>query len=316
MEEKHNVKARLDDVENLLTNSTELFLKHYVTHKYGKKPDKGESRPYKLIVKNEKNSDKLLLLADLELKAKYYHKIISLENCTVLEQKIFSFFKPRRQQQFRPLILGLMHQKDIANITEAKYEESINYLYLFFICYNVIGEQTSNKIEDVVYGYSEKLENQFSMQVLSNFKTSMVERLPSEQQFKQTIKNIKYSHVRKAYSSSRKAENVRAIFEILERDAGCEEDLSADKTNIEHCYPDSLSEDNDVVGNMMLLEKSIEGQCKDRSIKEKKELYKTTKLHLPIQLVNEIGDTDNFDIEERTKRIADSLYKIIKQLSN
>lgn len=315
-EDKSRVKICLEQIENLLETSNELFLKHYVTHKYGKKPDKGESRPYKLIVKNEKSTDKLLLLHDLELKATYYHKIISLENCSNLEKKIFSFFKPRRQQQFRPLILGLMHQKDLKQISIEKYNEMLIYLYSFFICYNVIGEQTSNKIEDIVYGYSEKFENNFSMQVLKKFKMSMVERMPSEQQFKQTLRNIKYSHVRKAYSSGRKADNIRAIFEILERDLGCEEDLSSECTNIEHCYPDSVSEENDMIGNLILLEKHLEEKCKDKSIEHKKEYYKQTKLKMPLLLVEKIGDDNCFDIKKRTDELADLLYGIINQISN
>ena len=315
-ENKSDVKSRLEKVESLLTPSTELFLKHYVTHKYGDKPDKGESRPYKLIVKNEKETDKLLLLADLEQKANYYHKIITLENCSELEKKIFSFFKPRRQQQFRPLILGLMHQKDLSNITNAQYNEALYYLYLFFICYNIIGEQTSNKIEDIVYGYSKKFENNFSIQVLSSFKTSMIERMPSEEHFKQTIRNLKYSHVRKAYSSSRKAENVRAIFEILERELDCKEDLTAENTNIEHCYLDSISEDNDVVGNLILLERNLEEKCTNKDIEFKKEIYKASKLKLPLMLVGEIGNTNAFDINERTNKIAEALYAIIGKLSN
>ena len=154
------------------------------------------------------------------------------------------------------------------------------------------------------------------MPVLTKFKKSMVERLPSEQQFKQTIRNIKYSHVRKAYSSGRKADNVRAIFEILERDLGCEENLSSEYTNIEHCYPDSVSEENDVIGNLMLLEKHLEEKCKDKSIEQKKEYYRQTKLKMPIILVKKIADDNCFNIDKRTDEIADSLYRIINQISN
>lgn len=313
--EKNIVKERLKQIEGLLTTSIEVFLKHYVTHKYGKKPDSGESRPYKLIVKNEKNTDKIELLSDLELKANYYHKIISIENCSPLEKKIFSFFRHRRQQQFRPLILGLMHQKDKAKITFDIYEKTIEYLYSFFICYNVIGEQTSNKIEDIVYGYSKDFENNFSLSILNDFKISMKKRLPSEEQFKRIIRNIKYSHVRKAYSGSKKAENIRAILEILERDLGCEEDLSSVSTNIEHCYPDSSSEDNDVIGNLILLEKALEEKCKNKNIKEKTLIYKKSKLKLPQLLIDEIRSENDFDIKKRTEFIADNLYTIISNLS-
>lgn len=144
----------------------------------------------------------------------------------------------------------------------------------------------------------------------------MLERMPSEKQFKQTIKNLKYSHVRKAYSSSRKADNIRAIFEILERDLGCEEDLSSNNTNIEHCYPDSVSEENDVIGNLMLLEKRIEEKCKNKSIENKKDFYRQSKLNLPKLLVEEIDEKNSFDIQQRTDTLANTLYKIIYKLSN
>lgn len=43
-----------------------------------------------------------------------------------------------------------MHQRDLKSINEKRYEDALRFLYEFFIYFNVIGEQTSNKIEDVV----------------------------------------------------------------------------------------------------------------------------------------------------------------------
>ncbi len=151
-DKKEIIKSNLHELESLLSKESEqeIYLKHYVLHKYGEKTDKKENRPYKAITRHEKGNDISVFVEDLLLKAKYYYNIISFTNCSPLEYKIFSFFKPRRQQQFRPLVLGLMHQKDNGAITQETYDGFLEFLYEYFICYHIIGEQTSNKIEDIV----------------------------------------------------------------------------------------------------------------------------------------------------------------------
>ena len=51
------------------------------------------------------------------------------------------------------------------------------------------------------------------------------------------------------------------------------------------------------------------------TVEDKKELYKQSKLKLPMLLVEEIGEKNAFDIEKRTNDLADSLYKIISEIS-
>lgn len=203
-DEKEEVKHVLIWLESTLNESIDIFLKHYVTHKYGKKSDNKENRPYKIISKNEKDKDKRNLIKDLKLKAGYYNKMLTYSDCSDNEKKIFMFFKQRRQQQFRPIVMGLMHQKDLGNITDETYESALNYLYSFFICYNVIGDQTSNKIEDVVYGYANKLENDFDSLTINKMKRSMAERIPSDIHMKNSIKNIKYSIKRRLIQIQKK----------------------------------------------------------------------------------------------------------------
>ena len=318
MNEKNNVKSDLIWLEDTLNVNIDIFLKHYVTHKYGKKSDNKENRPYKIISKNEKNNDKNELIKDLKLKATYYNKMLTYSNCSETEKKIFMFFKQRRQQQFRPIVMGLMHQKDLGNITGEIYNSTLNYLYSFFICYNVIGDQTSNKIEDIVYGYSNKLENDFDPLTIYHMKHSMAERMPSDIHMKNNIKNIKYSNKRKAYSDSKKAENVRAIFEVLERKKGFVGDLSVDKVNIEHCYNDSDGDDSEknfTIGNLMLLEIELNKRCKAKSLSEKKNIYEESALKCPHELVTEMIN-NNFDIDERSNKIATALTEYIRELSS
>lgn len=308
-DKKNDTRTELDKLNVLLGNSIEMFLKHYVMHKIGKKTDRAEDRPYKVLVRFAKGNDSGILLKDLLLKAKYYNKMISFGDCSDLEKKIFSFFKSRRQQQFRPIVLGMMHQKDLGNLSQEKYDEYLEFLYEFFICYHVIGEQTSNKIEDIVYGYSKKIENDFSETTLADFRKAMIKRIPGEKSFKSSIKNIRFSNHWTAYSDSRKRENVRAIFEVLEREMGY--NGSFENCTIEHCLPDANSEENSVIGNLMLLENEYNKSCGPKPIEQKVQIYKQSALIIPNIVATEMPSDEQFSVEQRNNWIAETLYSYI-----
>jgi hypothetical protein len=150
-------------------------------------------------------------------------------------------------------------------------------------------------------------------------KKSMGERIPSENHMKNTIKNIKYSNHNKAYSGSKKADNVRVIFEVLERKKGTSIELSSTSFNIEHCYSDSLDqkgEEKYMIGNLILLESVLNGEeCKAKPIKEKIKFYKQSVLKCPNELVNQLDNNYDFDISNRTEQIAIELTSYIKTLS-
>ena len=76
---KDETKQILEAIKKLLGKDIEIFLKHYVTHKLGKKTDKAENRPYKVLVRYAKGKDTSELLNDLSLKAQYYARITSFE---------------------------------------------------------------------------------------------------------------------------------------------------------------------------------------------------------------------------------------------
>lgn len=312
---KSVTKKALDALEEVFGTTLEVFLKHYVMHKYGKKSDRDENRPYKIIVAQEKLNDKLAFIEDLLAKAQYYQKITTLDKCSLVEKKVFSFFKSRRQQQFRPIVLGLMHQKDLGNLTEENYTRALMFLYEFFIYYNVIGEQNSNKIEDVVQKYSGKIENEFTDALIEEMKKSMAKRIPNEESFYTSIQNVRYSSSHwLAYKDSKKSENARIIFDILERELGYTDDLSSNSMHVEHILPDADTENNTIIGNMMLLEAALEDACKNKPLVQKIELYKQSKLKLPQLIVELYQKGEELDIMQRTKWIADTLYSYIKKL--
>lgn len=304
---------KINEIELMLAEKVETFLKHYVMHKYGRKSDKKDGRPYKIIVSYEKKNDINHFLDDLYLKAHYYNRIISCEECNRIEKKVFSFFKKRNQQQFRPIILGLMHQLDEGNIDQDNYNEMIMYLYWFFICFNVIGEQLSNKIEDLVQGYSKKIENEFDDVLLSKIKKSMGERLPNETNFVNAFKNLAYSNCCKGYSGSRCKTKVFAVLEYYEQIKNPRCNIEQDEFTIEHVLPDSQSQDNIYIGNLFLLEKSLNEKCGAKPIIDKIPFYKESCLVVPKHVADEI-ESSGFNMNDRATNMAKEIYDSFSEM--
>lgn len=108
---------------------------------------------------------------------------------------------------------------------------------------------------------------------------------------------------------SKKAENVRAILEIIEREHGYTGEFSPENFSIEHVYNDSDSENNSEIGNLILLETKLNEACKSKDIADKIDIYQKSNLYLPKEI-----DSSTFNMSERTERIIQSIYDIIKEL--
>lgn len=311
-DKKESTLDAIKQIDELLQDSVEIFLKHYAMHRYGEKTNKDLNRPYKIIVRKEKANNKNQFLVDLLQKALYYNKILTAIDCNDLEKKVFRYFKSRNQQQFRPIILGLMHQRDIGVLSELDYERYLEYIYEYFVCFHVIGEQTSNKIEDIIEGYAYKIENDFSYVLLEKLKKSMTARLPTKENFCNSIKRICYSNYWKAFSGRIKRENVHAICEVVEQELGYIGNF--DECNIEHCLPDCESQNNAIIGNLFLLESTLNDCCQNKSLSEKIPFYKQSRFKLPAIIVDAYEKGEDFNKENRTQWFAEILYDYITKI--
>ncbi len=310
-EYKTDIDNYLDIIEKLLGDSYDVFLKHYALHKYNKRTDREGNRPYKVIAMQEKKRDMYMLAIDLHKKAEFYAKMSNVDEstCSQLEKKVFSYFKRRRQQQFKPLLLGVMNQLKEGRISQAEYDRWIEFLYKFFICYHVIGGVTSNRIEDIVGKYSYLVEMRYESDILAKFKESVVKSIPNEQTFIAKLKGLTYSNKWTAHREKTYRENIRAIFEIVEDILGYSSIY--DGLTIEHCYNDSVGENNSHVGNLMLLEGDLNEKCRNKDVLAKATIYETSKLCYPKKVAEVVRANGSMDTEHQTEYIAKLIYDAI-----
>lgn len=317
-EKVDSVRQEWESMEKQLGQGINKYLLHYLIHKY-KIDDADRKDSYKAIKKFVKSNEIEKFYKDFILKAQYYSKIYSPilmdsdgnEVCSKLEFDTFQFFKSKKQEQFRPVILSLLHQKELGKIKIDEYEKALIFIKKFFICYTLIGKEKSNTITSLVAGYAYKLENEYSTTILEDFYESFRSRIPNEDWFKKVFSTIGYSNHFKFYNDKKETEKAKLVLEIYEEYLG---NKNIEEFTIEHIFPDSKGEENSNIGNLLPLEKELNEKCDDLPLTEKIIFYKKSNFKSVQKFVSRFEkDLSKCSIENRLKHLAEDFYKMISE---
>ncbi len=313
--DRDKVKTLWEQMETLLKSHMKSFITHYAVHYYPTEKQELRQNPYKNIRQNCKRENVDSLLLDIRQKANLYYKIINPNKCdgellcTETERRIFMFFKTNRQEQVRPLLLSLMHQRVEEHMTESDYNQALEFLYRFIVCYTVIGEERSNKIRDIIYKYAPMIERNYSQDNIESLKEELKKKIPNEQFFTTAFQNLGYSRHYSIFSTDSKKKKVQIVLKLLEEHWG-NTNTNMEFT-IEHILPDSQGEENARIGNLLPLEESLNKRCADKELEEKIEIYNESMFISVKRLLRILERKPTFDLEDRTKRLATIFYNEI-----
>lgn len=317
-ENRDKAKVVWTRIEESLGRSNLIkFVRHYTTHKYGDYRSRSDSSDYKIIQDRNKGKDTWTLLTDLERKANYYLKLVSPSktgenaNCTEVEYRIFSFFKKKRQEQMRPVLLSLIARLTEGTLTKQLYESTIVFLYNFYVCYNIIGEENSNRLTDIVNKFAAKIDRDKTEESIIRFVEELRRKLPTENMFLNAFKNVGWSHCDSIYTGEKNKTRVQTILEIFERyhnNGNCIEDFT-----IEHVLPDSADPANGQIGNLLPLEDRLNQRCKDKDVAEKMTIYAESAYSTARRFSKRFSERE-FVPDQRTEYMAKEFYERILKL--
>lgn len=313
VEKRDVAKKTWEEIEGNLGRNIKPFFRHYAIHKYNYNNDKKKGiSVYKAIQSATKGQSVDLLLDDIRIKSKYYSQILTPNTEDKTEYDIFTFFRHNRVEQFRPLLLSLMHHYyQSENIKAEKYYSTLTFLYTFFICYKIIGEENSNKLSDTVYKYAYLIETDFSDDKIDECIMSLKEKLPTFESFKTSFKNIGFSNHWGLYKDSKAKERCKLILELIEKYISNRE-VNID-TTIEHILPDSQSVDNAQIGNLFLLESNLNKRCEDKMLADKIPIYYESSLTCPRGFAQRYENKE-FYPANRTEFLAKLMYNNILEI--
>ena len=313
VENRDSAKEKWEEMERELGAYIKKFINQYVWHKYG--IIDGMST-YRIIQKKTKGTNVNNLLDDILLKAKYYCKFIKPTigddgNCLDYEFRIYSFFKSKRQEQFRPLLLSLLHQRELGKLSESLYKQTLEYLYNFFVCHTIIGKEKSNNLRDTIIEYACTLESDYSDEKLLEFGGILKKKIPSYEWFEMSFNNLGWSNHTEIFRNSKDKERVKLTLEIIEKFVSQRFDIT--EFTIEHILPDSQGEANAHIGNMIPLESRLNGLCKDKKLEEKYDLYEQSNFSTARGIKQRYAGKE-FNPSQRTKYLAKLVYNNILEL--
>lgn len=306
-----------DEIENRLGKHITNFFKHYVAHKYGISGVTKNRAVYDTIKKQTSVKDVNMLFCDLKLKAKYYQQIVCESNIhddQITEiDRIFKFMLSNRSLLFRPIYLSLLHQTELGNISEEKLVKVLTCIQYFFVCYNLISKETSNKISEGIQKYASLIENRYSNDVLKQFLQHLKDRMPIKKEFQNAFKLIGYSNHCEYYHDSKNKQRAEMALNILEQ-------IKSRRVNvplftIEHILPDSQDRENAMIGNLVPLEENLNNLCQDKPLHEKISIYERSNFSTARNVSDRYkGNEANFKINSRSEAMADDLYNEINRI--
>lgn len=315
-ERRDDAKMMWEDMERTVGSSMDKFIKHYATHRFGDTRDKYNS-PYQAIQKATHGQNIGELFDDIKLKSEYYSKIIHPDkgedgNCDEIEYAIFDFFRTKRFEQFRPVLLSLIHQRSLGKLSSQMYELTLKYIYNFFVCYTIIGEEKSNKLEDVVFKYARMLEDSYSDELLQEFANNLKRKIPSYEWFLNAFKNVGWSNHYDLYKGEKNKTRVQIILEVIELFVS--QAHNAHDFTVEHILPDSDGITNAQIGNLIPLEDALNRSCANKSLTDKCDFYEKSSFTSARGIATRFREKP-FDPSKRTEYLAKLMYNNILELN-
>lgn len=308
-----------EEIENRLGKNLTNFLKHYVAHKYGIAGVTKNRAVYDTIKKKTSVTEVNRLFDDLKLKAKYYQQIVCESNIhgeQISEiDRVLKFMLSNRSLLFRPIYLSLLHQTELGNISEENLIRVLKCIQYFFVCYNLISKETSNKISEGIQKYACLIENDYNRDVLKNFLQHLKDRMPTKEEFRNTFKLIGYSNHCEFYHDNKNKQKAEMALNMLEQIKSGRVEVPS--FTIEHIVPDSQDRENAIVGNLMPLEENLNTLCDNKPLNEKIPIYERSSFLTARNVADRYRENvNNFNINSRGNVMADELYDEINRILN
>jgi hypothetical protein len=188
----------------------------------------------------------------------------------------------------------------------------LKYIYNFFICYTIIGEEKSNKLEDVVFKYARLIEEEFSDALLQEFASNLKRKIPNYTWFLNAFKNVGWSNHFDLYKGDKNKQRVQIVLEVIEMFVSQSEHVS--DFTIEHMLPDSEKIEHSQIGNLIPLEENLNRRCGTKSLTDKLVIYGESNFRSARNTATRYKEKE-LVLANRTEHLARLMYNNILELN-
>jgi uncharacterized protein with ParB-like and HNH nuclease domain len=294
------------------------FISHYVSHRY-EKPTKDNSE-FRIIKQCCDRNSMAGFLNDLYDKARFYRCfLIPSEFNNAVISECLNFFLENNHRQFRPLFLSVLSAFKQGKISVQTAENFFISIRNFYFGYGIVCNGKSNTIEDMIYLYARKIENDDAAAAIRELIDKLRSYYPSYKTFQDNFALMGWSHNCKSYRTSSKKKEVQFILAGIENHLlSTNGELSVQNFTIEHIANDDGTDSHCYIGNLLMLSQPINETAADKSFKEKVPDYTRSNFLSTKNFVNRYGACNEWGDEqiiERGRRMAKLVYNNIWKLT-
>lgn len=306
------------ELENTPNASLDKYITNFITHRFGKTEKKKE---FDVILKNVKKHEVGMLLSELYDKSKIYKKICKQEGYTEKINYVLNFLNRIKNTQFRPVLLSLFDANAKGKLNIDELEKSLISIKNFLSVYTVVFKAKTNKLERIIYKYSQELNLSFSKNKLKDFFNELYTQIQSRTEFTERFTKLAFSKDKNWYSGintnfKKEIQHILTEYEIY---VTTDDFVVPKPFTLEHIKDDSTLGSACYIGNIIPLSSKLNKKCIGKSITEKIDIYKTANYSITKKIAERLENniiqygnpwTDN-NISKRSEIMANEFYDVI-----
>lgn len=308
------IRKTIEDLESGVGMST--FFRHFWSAIYKKTPSSKLYDDFKRIIQDNKDSYKDFL-AEMDVFASYYTQIINpkIENYNNrqeyrwLVQSLDALTNTFGIVQVRVPLMSLLDAKQRDVLSMSVFKKCVLYLENFHFAFNVVVSDRGNKLDTIYSKFAiglHKSRSKTESEVQVNWLISKIDEVfPSFNKFKDAF--VKFEYHKGAHPS-----NLRTKYTLYKLNAYySKNDVFPSNLSVEHIFPESKSQESCSIGNLILLENSLNNEARDEDYENKKPIYQKSELKWLKLFLSKYSDWSDSEFLIRAEDMAQSYYTLI-----
>lgn len=310
------VRTKIEDVDSGVGIAT--YFRHFWAANYSRSSSGKLYDAFKKSIKPTSRQRYVDFLKEMLTFAEYYSQIVEPSLSHYDNRQEYRWLVQSLKQlndtfnivQVRVPLMALMHAKRSDLISLSYYKKAVNYLENFHFAFNVVVSDRGNKLDSIYSSFAVSLKGASTKEeahrMIDELLIGKLEPLfPKFSKFAEEF--IKFS-----FSKDKLPSNVKTKYVLYKlNSAYSESEIFEDSMTVEHIVPESNSMANRTIGNLILLENSLNGEAGDEGFQIKKSVYAKSRSPWVAAFLAKHSEWNETMFEERSKQMAKEYYEKI-----
>lgn len=305
------IRKTIEDLSSGVGMST--FYRHFWSAVYKKTASGKLYDDFKSKIRGNKSRYREFL-SEMELFASYYAQIINpqiehyenRQEYRWLVQSLEALTNTFGIVQVRVPLMALLEAKQRTVLSMSAFKRCVLFLENFHFAFNVIVSDRGNKLDTIYSKFAidlHKSQNKAESQTLVNGLIKKLDELfPSFNKFRDEF-------IKLQFFKEPQPTNVKTKYALYKLNAFyCGEEVFPLNLSVEHVFPESKSEESNSIGNLILIETTLNNEAGDLDYTQKKVTYSKSTVKWLKLFVDEHQDWAEYEFAPRANELAKTYY--------